>query len=237
MIAYHTVSKEETENYASIGVDSFLFAFDEDACHLQEIAMKNAHKIPLVFGIDAIHGHCLNKSGTVFPSQLSLACSFNESLVYDMASVTASEVAADGIHWTFSPVFCLGRDLRWGRVDETFGEVSYTKFAYSDIKFDSKTLTLSLKLSNVGGIAGKESVLVFFRDLISSVITPIKQLIAFKKVSLEKGESKDLTFKFDKMDFSFVNVDEKRVTESGEFEIMVGGSSKDDDLTRIKFNI
>lgn len=75
-----------------------------------------------MFGIDAIHGHALLPEATIFPSQLALACSFDEALAEQVGYVTAKEVAADGLDWVFSPVLCMGRDLRWGRIDETFGE-------------------------------------------------------------------------------------------------------------------
>lgn len=54
-----------------------------------------------------------------------MAASWNASLLRRVARATAVEVAATGIHWTFSPVLCIARDLRWGRVDETFGEDPY----------------------------------------------------------------------------------------------------------------
>lgn len=75
-----------------------------------------------MFGIDAIHGHALLRGATVFPSQLAVACTFDETLTEEIGHATAEEVAADGLDWVFSPVLCIGRDLRWGRVDETFGE-------------------------------------------------------------------------------------------------------------------
>ena len=124
-VPYTQVSKEQAEYYASIGVGSFLHVLGDEARHLQKIACSSAKKIPLLFGIDAIHGHALNKHATIFPTQLSMACSFRPDLVERMAEITAEEVAADGLHWTFSPVLCLGRDIRWGRVAETFGEDKY----------------------------------------------------------------------------------------------------------------
>ncbi len=65
-----------------------------------------------------------------------MSCSFNPSLVEKAGQVTAKEVAADGLHWTFSPVLCVGRDLRWGSINETFGEDHYLigQFASSIIE-------------------------------------------------------------------------------------------------------
>ncbi len=124
-IPYAHVGREKAEEWARLGVGSFLHVFGEDARHLQEIAIKSGAKIPLLFGIDAVHGHCLNRKATVFPTQLSMACSFNPALVKRMAAAAAKEISADGLHQTFSPVLCLGRDIRWGRVDETFGEDTF----------------------------------------------------------------------------------------------------------------
>lgn len=121
-IPYAQVGRENAEEWARRGVGSFLHVFGDEARHLQEIAIRSGAKIPLLFGIDAVHGHCLNRKATVFPTQLGMACSFDPALVKRVAQATASEIAADGLHWTFSPVLCLGRDMRWGRVDETFGE-------------------------------------------------------------------------------------------------------------------
>ncbi|WP_169797038.1 glycoside hydrolase family 3 protein, partial [Streptacidiphilus griseoplanus] len=78
--------------------------------------------IPLIVGEDCIHGHAFWPGATVFPTQLALACSWDPDLAEQCARVTAVEAAATGIHWVFSPVLCITRDLRWGRVGETFGE-------------------------------------------------------------------------------------------------------------------
>ena len=78
--------------------------------------------IPLLVGEDGIHGHSFHPGATIFPTQLALACSWNVETVEACARVTAREMATTGAHWTFSPVLCLTRDLRWGRVGETFGE-------------------------------------------------------------------------------------------------------------------
>lgn len=124
-IPYAHVGREKAKEWARRGVGSFLHVFGEDARHLQEIAIQSGAHIPLLFGIDAVHGHCLNRKATVFPTQLSMACSFDPALVKQMAQAAAKEISADGLHQTFSPVLCLGRDIRWGRVDETFGEDTY----------------------------------------------------------------------------------------------------------------
>ncbi|MFW5689121.1 MAG: glycoside hydrolase family 3 N-terminal domain-containing protein [Spirochaetota bacterium] len=103
-------------------IGSFLHCTGSMMRELQERAEKMPLGIPLIFGIDAIHGHCFEPEGTVFPTQLAAACSWDRAAIHAMGRVTAREVRASGIHWTFSPVLCVGRDPRWGRMDETFGE-------------------------------------------------------------------------------------------------------------------
>ncbi|RNM12649.1 glycoside hydrolase family 3 N-terminal domain-containing protein [Nocardioides pocheonensis] len=87
-----------------------------------ELARGTRLGIPLLFADDCIHGHSFWPGATIFPTQLGMACCWDPALLEQMARVTAVEVAATGIVWTLSPVLCITRDLRWGRVDETFGE-------------------------------------------------------------------------------------------------------------------
>ena len=120
------VGMEKAKEWARRGVGSFLHVLGDDARALQKIACEESELgIPVLFGIDAIHGHCLNRKATVFPSQLAMASSWDRDLVKELGHATAKEVATDGLHWTFSPVLCLGRDPRWGRISETFGEDKY----------------------------------------------------------------------------------------------------------------
>lgn len=88
---------------------------------LQEIAVeKSRSKIPLLFGMDVIHGY-----ETVFPIPLALACSWDMDAVKQSARIAAVEASADGICWTFSPMVDLCRDGRWGRMAEGAGEDPY----------------------------------------------------------------------------------------------------------------
>jgi len=103
-------------------IGSILCAVGEQARPFMEAALRSRLGIPLLVGIDAIHGHSMWHHATMFPSQLALSHSWDEKLCEDVARATAVEVAYTGIHWTFSPVLCLPRDLRWGRINETFGE-------------------------------------------------------------------------------------------------------------------
>lgn len=104
-------------------VGSYLHALREKIPQLEERNKQHSRlQIPLIFGIDAIHGHCFDDKTTVFPTQLAMACSWNVDLLKQVGQITANEAYAFGLHWTFSPVLCIGRDPRWGRTDETFGE-------------------------------------------------------------------------------------------------------------------
>lgn len=124
-VSYSLVTKEEALHWAALGAGSFLHVLGDDARALQQAALRSRLGIPVLFGIDAIHGHGINPNATIFPTQLATACAWNPTLAREIGRVTAREVATDGLHWTFSPVLCLGRDARWGRVDETFGEDPY----------------------------------------------------------------------------------------------------------------
>jgi beta-glucosidase len=101
---------------------SILHASPERMLAAIELAASTRLGIPLLTADDCIHGHSFWPGATIFPTQLAMACSWDAGLVERMARATAVEVAATGIHWTFSPVLCITRDLRWGRVNETFGE-------------------------------------------------------------------------------------------------------------------
>ena len=101
---------------------SVLSILGPDTVAAQQTALRSRLGIPLLFGIDAIHGHSMEFGATIFPSALALACSWDEKLIERTARLTAREMQYTGVHWTFNPVFCLPRDLRWGRVNETFGE-------------------------------------------------------------------------------------------------------------------
>ncbi len=104
-------------------IGSYLNLKWRDTIRLQKIALNETRLgIPLIFGIDAVHGHAFHDGATVFPSQLAMSCSWNPDLLKEVASITAKEMIATGFHWTFSPILCIGRDPRWGRINETFGE-------------------------------------------------------------------------------------------------------------------
>jgi beta-glucosidase len=88
---------------------------------VQKIAVENSRlKIPLLFGMDVIHGY-----ETVFPIPLGLSCTWDMQAIQRSAEIAAAEASADGICWTFSPMTDISRDPRWGRVSEGSGEDPY----------------------------------------------------------------------------------------------------------------
>ncbi|PJI95024.1 glycoside hydrolase family 3 N-terminal domain-containing protein [Luteimicrobium subarcticum] len=101
---------------------SILHAAPEDIHEAHRHVARTRLRIPVLVAEDCIHGHSFGVGATIFPTQLGLAAAWDADLAERVARATAVEVAATGIHWTFSPVLCIARDLRWGRVDETFGE-------------------------------------------------------------------------------------------------------------------
>ncbi|MFB7892288.1 glycoside hydrolase family 3 N-terminal domain-containing protein [Microbacterium sp. NPDC056044] len=101
---------------------SILHASPEKVLRARELTLETRLKIPLLVGEDCIHGHSFWEGATIYPTQLGMAATWDAGLAERVARATAVEVSATGIHWTFSPVLCITRDLRWGRVDETFGE-------------------------------------------------------------------------------------------------------------------
>ncbi|ROR97163.1 beta-glucosidase [Salana multivorans] len=103
-------------------VGSILHTSPERLLVANELTSRTRLRIPLLVGEDCIHGHSFWPGATIYPTQLGMAASWDPDLLELVARATAVEVAATGIHWTFSPVLCIARDLRWGRVSETFGE-------------------------------------------------------------------------------------------------------------------
>ncbi|MGE0771219.1 MAG: beta-glucosidase BglX [Cyclobacteriaceae bacterium] len=88
---------------------------------MQQIAVEKSRlKIPLLFGMDVIHGY-----ETVFPIPLGLSCTWDMELIEKTARMAAQEASADGINWTFSPMVDVSRDARWGRISEGSGEDTY----------------------------------------------------------------------------------------------------------------
>lgn len=121
---YPPAKIEEMTKQGMIG--SFLHVVSaKEANYLQSLAMQSRLKIPLIIGIDAVHGDGMVRETTVYPTCIGQAASFNPAIVEKMSRETALEMRSTGSHWTFTPNVEVARDARWGRVGETFGEDPY----------------------------------------------------------------------------------------------------------------
>ena len=130
-----------------------------------------------------------------------------------------------------TPLFAFGYGL------------SYTTFELSNLKLEKCTIGLnesakvSVDVKNTGKVAGEEVVQLYIRDLVSSVTRPVKELKGFKKVRLNPGETKTVSLDVLPEHLSFTNVDMEYTVEPGEFELMIGNSSRDQDEQKIKLNV
>ena len=124
---YPGLTVKNIEDMVSRGeIGSFLHVLSpEEANKLQHLALKSRLKIPLLMGIDALHGNGMIPGSTVYPSPIGLSCTWDTMLVGKTAAQTALEMRSTGFHWAFSPNLDVARDARWGRVGETFGEDTY----------------------------------------------------------------------------------------------------------------
>jgi beta-glucosidase len=126
-----------------------------------------------------------------------------------------------------SPLYAFGYGLSYSSFS-----IANPRLTKKKIKLDGST-QLQVDVTNTGKCAGAEVVQLYIRDLVSSVTRPIKELKGFRKVQLEPGESTTVTFTITPAELSFFDVNMKYVVEPGDFEIMVGNSSRDTDLAKL----
>ena len=111
--------------------------------------------------------------------------------------------------------------------------MSYTQFEYSDIQLNKssfkagETLTATVTVTNKGNYDGEEVVQLYTRDVAGSVVRPVKELKAFQKIKLKKGESKQVQFKLTANDLRFFNDQLRYIYEPGAFHLFIGGNSRD----------
>jgi len=111
--------------------------------------------------------------------------------------------------------------------------LSYTKFSYGDIKLSTNSfkpgqqLTATITVTNTGNYDGTEVVQLYIRDMVGSVVRPVKELKGFQKIFLKKGESKTVSFSISEKDLRFYNNDLDYVSEPGEFKLFIGSNSAD----------
>ena len=190
MVLLRADNEEFQDNLEKWHVGSYFHIPEKDFTSLQDRAANTRLGIPLLFAVDAIHGHCFENNATVFPTQLALSSSWDESLLEDVAHITAKETRATGIHWTFSPVLCLGRDTRWGRVGETFGEDPHLSAALSlsmikayqgeDLSSDDSILACAKHYVGYGdALGGRDSyeATLSKRQLLSLFLPPFEKAV------------------------------------------------------------
>jgi beta-glucosidase len=130
-----------------------------------------------------------------------------------------------------SPLYAFGYGL------------SYTSFAIENLRLTKKKIRpdgstqVLVDVTNAGKRAGTEVVQLYIRDLVSSVTRPVKELKGFRKVRLEPGESATVTLDITPASLSFYDINMKYVVEPGDFEIMVGTSSRDTDLQKLVLQV
>lgn len=119
--------------------------------------------------------------------------------------------------------------------------LSYTTFSYGDIKLSAnsfkpgQSLTASITITNTGKVAGKEVVQLYTRDMVGSSTRPVKELKGFQKISLNPGESKEVTFTIKEDDLKFYNSSLKYTAEPGAFKLFIGSNSRD--VKEANFNL
>lgn len=156
-----------------------------------------------------------NPSGLLpfsYPRSMGEVVLYDRKPTEEIREIFNENVTANG----YDPLFAFGHGL------------SYTTFAYSDLKLGSPVLkgsgklTVSITITNTGDRDGKHSVELYTHDLYASITPSMKRLRAFQKIFLKAGESSTLSFILDKNDLAFVNAKLQTVTEPGEFEVMIG---------------
>lgn len=111
--------------------------------------------------------------------------------------------------------------------------LSYSSFQYGEIRLSKKAiasnenLEVRITVKNTGSVAGEEVVQLYTRDMVGSVVRPVKELKSFRKILLKAGESRELVFTITQNDLKFYNADLKLVSEPGDFKVFVGGNSRD----------
>ena len=127
----------------------------------------------------------------------------------------------DYVEETSAPLYAFGHGL------------SYTTFDYADLKITqsgnaaSTTIEVSVEVTNTGDRDGDEVVQLYVRDVVSSVVTSVKQLRGFERIHLAKGESKTVTFTLTPVELALFDAEMNHVAEAGEFEVQLGASSQD----------
>jgi beta-glucosidase len=113
---------------------------------LQQGALATPLGIPMIYGVDAVHGHNNVYGATIFPHNIGLGATRNATLTQQIGQAVAEEVSGTGIDWDFAPCLCVARNDRWGRTYESFGEVPAIASSLS-------TIVTGLQGTSIGGPA------------------------------------------------------------------------------------
>ena len=123
---YHAIVERHVGSLLNVGGHAYPLAhWQEMIREIQDLAMTKGNGIPILYGIDAIHGANYLAEGTLLPQPIAQAATFNLSLIEKGAQLTAYETRATGVPWNFSPVLDVARQPLWSRVFETYGEDVY----------------------------------------------------------------------------------------------------------------
>lgn len=118
--------REKVEKQALFDCGAWIGEADPKVLNeIQKLSERTRLKIPYLIGVDAAHGYGVLSGKTVFPSAISMAATFNRSLVKDIYAASAVEIRSVGNQWTFAPCIDIVQDARWGRTGETYGEDPY----------------------------------------------------------------------------------------------------------------
>jgi len=121
--------------------------------------------------------------------------------------------------------------------------LSYTTFRFAKPRLKkaiirgTESTSVLVEVSNIGNRAGDEVMQMYIRDKVSSVTRPVKELKGFQRISLEPGQKKTVSLQITPEHLAFYNIDMKYVVEPGEFEIMIGNSSRDEDLQKVVLRV
>lgn len=113
----------------------------------QAEALKTPLAIPMIYGVDAVHGHGNLRGATLFPHQIGLGATRNPELLEQIGRVTSAEMIATGIYWNYAPVVAVPQDIRWGRTYEAYSE--------------NTALVTELAVAYLNGLQGSESAFTF----------------------------------------------------------------------------
>ena len=128
---------KESEMIRTTGVGAFIGEVTPERYNeVQALSEKSRLKIPMLVGVDAVHGYGVLQNRTIFPTSISMAATFNPELVNRAARIAAREIRSAGNQWTFAPTLDIVQDARFGRTGETYGECPFltTAMARSAIR-------------------------------------------------------------------------------------------------------